>query len=123
MNPFKSEAITFTLRKNPVVSTYSINHAILERVAEIRDLGVILDSKLTFGPHMELDSVVGREGELRSLHVCAFPLVSSRDPGKKLSPSPLIVGFNAHIRSIVEFGSVIWARTAKTHVKRIETIQ
>ena len=120
LNPSKCKAITFSLRKNPVVSTYSINHAILERVSEIRDLGVILDSKLTFGPH--IDSVVGRAN--RALGMYVRSLSSHRATReKKFPPSPLIVGFNAHIRSIVEFGSVIWAGAAKTHLKRIERIQ
>ena len=120
LNPTKCKAITFTLRKKPIVSTYSINQTALERVSEIRDLGVILDSKLTFGPH--IDSVVGRAN--RALGMYLRSLSSHRElRGKKFPPAPLIVGFNAHIRSIVEFGSVIWAGTAKTHLKRIERIQ
>lgn len=120
LNPSKCKVITFTLRRKPVVSTYYINCTALERVSEIRDLGVILDSRLTFGPH--IDSVVGRAN--RALGIYLRSLSSRRESkGKKFPPSPLIVGFNAHIRSVVEFGSVIWAGAAKTHLKRIERIQ
>ena len=86
----------------------------------MRDLGVILDSKLTFSPH--IDSVIGRAN--RALGVYLRSLSSDRGPrGKKFSPFPLIVGFNTHIRSVVEFGSVVWAGAAKTHHTRIERIQ
>ena len=56
LNPSKCKIITFTLRKKPVVSTYYMNHIALERASEMRDLGVILDSILNFGPH--IDSIV-----------------------------------------------------------------
>ena len=89
----------------------------LESVSEMRDLGVIVDSKLNFGPH--IDSVVGRAN--RALGMYLRSLSSRHAPGrKKFPPSPLIVGFNAHIRSVLEFGSVIWAGAAKTHIKRMD---
>ena len=34
-----------------------------------------------------------------------------------------MAGFNAHVRSIMEFGSVIWGGVAKTHLSRLERIQ
>ena len=120
LNPSKCKVITFTLRKKPIVSTYYVNHSALERVSEIRDLGIIQDSKLTFGPH--IDGVVGRTN--RALGMYLRSISSHREQRCKRFPSSaLITGFDAHIRSVVEFGSVIWAGAAKTHIKRIERIQ
>ena len=81
---------------------------------------MILDTKLTFGPH--IDSVVRRANRALGLYLRSL---SSRRAtrGSKFPPSPLIVGFNAHIRSVIEFGSIIWTGAAETHLKRIESIQ
>ena len=36
----------------PVQTTYFISDTVLEHVGEIRDLGIILDTKLTFAPQV-----------------------------------------------------------------------
>ena len=41
-----------TLRRNPVQTTYRIGTTALESVSSIRDLGIILDSKLTSLDHI-----------------------------------------------------------------------
>ena len=100
LNPSKCKVIIFTLRKKPIVSTYYVNHSALERVSEIRDLGIILVSKLTFGPH--IDGVVGKAN--RALGMYLRSISSHRERRCKRFPSSaLITGFNAHIRSVVEF--------------------
>ena len=77
------------------------------------------DSKSSFGPHV--DSVVGKAN--RALGMYLRTLSSCRRRGSRFSPSALIVGFNAHIRSIMEYGSVVWAGAAKTHLIRLDRIQ
>ena len=120
LNPSKCKVITFTLRKKPVEASYSINNVTLDRVTEMRDLGILLDSKLTFGPH--IDNVVGKAN--RALGMYLRSLQTYRAPaGRRFSPGPIMAGFNAHIRSIMEFGSVIWGGAAKTHILRLERIQ
>ena len=60
LNPSKCNVISFTLRKSPIAYAYSLNDTVLERRSETRDLGVILDSKLTFASHVGgLNSVQG----------------------------------------------------------------
>ena len=39
------------------------------------------------------------------------------------SPDPIRARVNAHLRSIMEFGSVVWTGAAKTHVQRLERVQ
>ena len=86
----------------------------------IRDLGVLLDSKLTFGPHV--DRVVRCAN--RALGTYLRSVQTSRAVrGKRFRPAPLITAFNAHVRSIMEFGSVVWAGASKTHVQRLERVQ
>lgn len=43
----KCSVITFTRAKNPITFEYTANDHILQRLAEVRDLGVIYDSKLS----------------------------------------------------------------------------
>ena len=86
----------------------------------MRDLGVILDSKLTIGSH--IDDAVGRAN--RALGTYLRSLQTSRAvTGRRFEPAPLVTAFNAHIRSILEFGSVIWSGTAKYHTVRLDSGQ
>ena len=120
LNPSKCKSITFTLRRKPVDTTYHIGGTALERVSQMRDLGVLLDSKLTFGPH--IDELVRKVN--RALGMYLRSLQSYRAPaGRRLPPGPIMTGFNAHIRAIMEFGCVIWGGAAKTHIARLERIQ
>ena len=120
LNPSKCKVITYTLRKNPVLASYSINGIVLDRVSEMRDLGVVLDSKLTFASHV--DDVVGRAN--RALGTYLRSLQTSRvSAGRRLRPAPLITAFNSHVRSILEYGSIIWSGAAKSHTVRLERVQ
>ena len=120
LNPIKCEVITFTLRRKPIVASYSINNITLDRVSEMRDLGVILDSKLTFASH--IDGIIGRAN--RALGIYLRSLQTSRAiTGRRIEPAPLVAAFNAHVRSILEFGSVIWSGAAKSHITRLDRVQ
>ena len=100
-------------------STYSINRVPLEIVSKMHDLGVMLDSNLTFGPH--IDSVVGRAN--RALETFLRSLQTSRvSASRRVKPSSRIAGFNGHVRSILEFGSIIWSGAA-AHIVRRERVQ
>jgi hypothetical protein len=47
-----SSIVTFTRKTKPLLFDYKINGSILTRRESIRDLGVIFDSKLSFGEHI-----------------------------------------------------------------------
>ena len=120
LNPAKCKVITFTLRKKPVLTSYSISNITLDRVSEMRDLGVTLDSKLNFASH--IDNIVGRAN--RALGTYLRSLQTSRARmGRIFRPAPLITAFNAHIRPILEFGSVIWSGAAVSHTTRLDRVQ
>lgn len=42
-----------TRKKHPIHYTYKLNHAPVQRVETMRDLGVLLDSKVLFRDHIE----------------------------------------------------------------------
>ena len=41
----------------------------------------------------------------------------------KFDCKAMLSAFNAHVRSIMEYGSVVWSGAAVTHLKRLERIQ
>jgi hypothetical protein len=54
LNVTKCKVITFSRAKVQVTFDYSLNGQNLERVSVIRDLGGLMDSKLTFSEHVDV---------------------------------------------------------------------
>jgi hypothetical protein len=54
LNVRKCKVITFSRAKVQVTYDYSLKGQNLERVSVIRDLGVLMDSKLTFSEHVDV---------------------------------------------------------------------
>ena len=117
LNLKKCKSFTITLRCAPVQTTYMINATKLEHV-EIRDLGVILDTKLTFASHVS--GIVSRTN--RSLGLL-FRSFQTGARGTKFNRNALISAYFSTVRSILEYGSVIWAGAAETHTVRIDRVQ
>ena len=124
LNPAKCKSFTISLKKKPILNTYKIQNDALERVSSIRDLGVWLDSKLTFAEHV--DKIASRAN--RMLGVMIRSLQTGHPLGRvrerfKLKPEPILAAYFSNVRSILEFGCIIWGGAAKTHLERLERIQ
>ena len=52
LNPQKCLSFTITLKQAPILHTYHINSSSLQRLTEVGDLGITLDSNLTFSVHI-----------------------------------------------------------------------
>ena len=118
LNASKCKVLTFTLKRKPIVSSYSINGVVLENVTAMRDLGVILDQKLTFQPH--IDSIVRKSNMSLGLLMRSL---QTGCRGTKFRSRPLISAYCANVRSVLEYCSVVWGGAAKTHMDRIERVQ
>ena len=118
LNPSKCKSFTMTLRRAPVQITYNIGGTVLEHVDQIRDLGIIIDSKLTFAQHV--DHAVKRAN--RALGLLMRSVQTGARPGK-FRTSAVLTAYFANVRSILEYGSVIWAGAAETHTARIDRVQ
>ena len=81
---------------------------------------VILDSKLNFACHVDAAVLKARRMLGLLIRSMQLPVCSRR---AKLDYKAMLSAFNAHVRSVMEYGSVVWAGAAVTHLKRLERIQ
>ena len=120
LNPAKCKSITFTLRTSPHLTSYVLDGHQLERCVRVRDLGVILDSKLTFADHV--DSIVSKANRMLGLLMRSMQ-VSTRAHRMRFDHAAVLIAYKAHVRSVLEYGSVIWSGAAVTHLRRLERLQ
>ena len=113
LNSDKCFIITYSRKKDPIKFNYVINGIEIKRVNHIKDLGVILDDKLTFNLH--IDHIVSRSFKQLGfiLHICK--------PFKTAVSYKAL--YYAFVRSILEFSSVVWSPFYQLHINRIERIQ
>jgi len=84
----------------------------------MRDLGVILNQKLTFESH--IDSIVSKANMAVGLMIRSL---QTGQRGTKFQFGAIVAAYYANVRSVLENCSVIWSGAAKTHTDRIERIQ
>ena len=118
LNPSKCLTFTMTLRTSPVPFSYSICGSGLERVSEVRDLGVMLDSKLTFAAH--ISQTVCKANRALGIFIRSF---QTGLPRQKFDKKTLLASYFANVRSILEYGCVVWGGAAKSHTERLERVQ
>ena len=119
LNPAKCKTMTITLKRNPVLFEYSVRGIVLEKLDAMRDLGVILDSKLTFTAHV--DHIVSKARRALGVLMRSFQFCHGQN--RLLNQKAIMTAYCANVRSILEYGSQIWAGAAKTHMDRIERVQ
>jgi hypothetical protein len=114
LNIEKCAVITFSRKRSADLSfDYTIDGCTLKRVTEIRDLGVILDSQLTFRQHYERITNSSR---------CVLGFVKRRV--KELNDPYLCKTlYSALVQPILEYASIVWSPYRKVHSDRIESVQ
>ncbi|XP_008181801.1 uncharacterized protein LOC103309050 [Acyrthosiphon pisum] len=105
--------MSFSRRHSIIQYDYSINNVILQRINQVEDLGFIFTPTLSFAPH--IDWIVGKA--LRSLGFIR------RHAGSVMSVRCLLILYTTLVRSIVEYGSVVWSPRTKGDIIRIERVQ
>ena len=103
---------TLPLGFNNMRYQYNINGNIVETVAEEKDLGIIIDEKLNFHKH-----ILKASKKANSILGCIRRAIKYKDREMIL---PLYI---AHVRSRLEYGSVVWNPYLVQDKKRIEYIQ
>ncbi|XP_060836257.1 uncharacterized protein LOC132918915 [Rhopalosiphum padi] len=92
---------------------YSLNGQPIERVNQVKDLGFIYVPSLDFRPH--IDSVAGK-----ALRILGF---IRRHFSNFDNPKCLSVLYNSHIRSLLEYGVVVWSLYTKSNTQRLDRVQ
>ena len=118
LNAEKCKYFKITLTRDFIESSFSIDGIALENVKSIRDLGVIFDQKLTFADHV--NSIVAKSNRALGLLIRTF---QSASPRCKLDKQAALAAYNANVRSIIEYCSVIWSGAARCHLVRVERVQ
>ncbi|CAG9781741.1 unnamed protein product [Diatraea saccharalis] len=113
LNASKCRQVHFT-RKTAFISTqYHIHNVALKRSEVVKDLGIIFDQKLTFIP--QLDNVVQKASRMLGFVIRNGKVF--KDTHTK------IILYNSLVRSILEYGIVVWRPHYATHTLRLERIQ
>lgn len=113
LNIDKCCVISFTRKRNHILYDYNFNHKSLRRVTEVRDLGVHLDSELSFRKHFDIITA-------KAYKMLGFIFRQSKDFKQ---PNTLILLFNSFVRSVLEYASTVWNPQYLNHIYNIERIQ
>ncbi|XP_055643865.1 uncharacterized protein LOC129780031 [Toxorhynchites rutilus septentrionalis] len=113
LNITKCKSTTFTRCQTSISFNYKIASNNVERVNCIRDLGVILDSKLKFDEHISTTATKG-------FAVLGF---IRRNSLTFQDPYTLKTLYCSLVRSIVEYASCVWSPYHATQMLRIEKVQ
>lgn len=112
INFSKCKMISLYTKNSPIMHNYTIKGQPIDRVSEIRDLGVIIDRKMNFNRHLEY---VCNKANAALQFVKRQSFYFEKDIIKIL--------YFALVRSNLEFASVIWSPHYVTHKKFVERTQ
>lgn len=113
LNISKCYHIKFTRKLNPLPATYYINNIAISEVFSMRDLGVIVDTKLDFREHV--DTIAKKGARLAGFVLRQTKFFKDYD-------IPIIL-FNCIVRSLLEYCSPVWSPSYAVHIQRLEKLQ
>lgn len=111
-NPEKCEVIRITNKRRIIEANYSIHGQTLQFTTKAKYLGVTIDNKLNWGPHI---NNITRKAN----NTTAFL-------SRNLSGCPRSIkatSYKTLVRPQVEYASTVWDHTNKTHINKIEAVQ
>ena len=113
LNAGKCSIISFSRSNHPSVFDYMISNDILSRKYLVKDLGILIDAKLTF--KQQIDKVTS------SGHT-VLGFVKRR--AKELNDPYLTRKmYYSLVRPILEYASIVWSPYRKVDIDRIESVQ
>lgn len=113
LNVKKCQVITFTRKLESVSFNYLLDGVVIPRVSTVRDLGIMLDSKILFTAHY--DCITQRARKMLGF------IYRTTKPFK--NPNSMKILFFAYVRSLLEYASTIWSPAYVTHQNQIESVQ
>lgn len=90
--------MTFTHKRNPIIANYNIKGNPIQRVEQISDLGLTMDTKMSFALHREL-------AKKKADNNLGFV---KRECYKALNMDNAKLLYGSLVRSHLEYANVIW---------------
>ncbi|XP_036227319.2 probable RNA-directed DNA polymerase from transposon X-element [Bactrocera oleae] len=113
LNVNKCAAVSFARSHSPIRTSYKLDRLEIAEVENIKDLGIIVDNKLTFSHHAD---------KITSKAFKALGFILRRGKDFK-NPWTLIRLFKSLVLPILEYGSVIWSPYTNTTIDKVEKLQ
>lgn len=113
LNVPKCKHMFFCRNRNPIHCRLFLNSERVDTVSQMRDLGVIFNSKLCFDVH--IDYVISKSMSMLGFIKRICYNFSNTNCLKSI--------YYAHVRSHLEFASEIWSPEQDTYKRRIESVQ
>lgn len=113
INSSKCVQITFTRKTKPIEHNYYVNNVMIKKVTSVRDLGIKLDSKMTFNEHIDMitNKSYKQLGFVKRVST-AFKDVEC-----------IKILYFTFVRSILEYACSIWSPCYIVNIEKIESIQ
>ena len=108
----KCQHLHVSLSRSMDLHQFVLQNNALPTCLSCRDLGIVIDSRLTFSLH--INSIVAR-GHLRASQILRCFI--SRDP------FILIKAFITYVRPLLEYCSSVWSPCAVGNINKIESVQ
>ena len=113
LNVKKCMSIVFSRKHRTPISNISLGDQIITNHKTVRDLGVILDSKLTFTDHY--NTIIHKANNMLGF--------IKRFSYNFQDPYTLKTLYITYVRPILEYCSVVWSPYQALHEQRIESVQ
>lgn len=116
LNELKTEFIILTKRRPDLSNiTIKVNNTNINPSNEVKYLGVLFDSKLTFTKHINKSCTTANK-ILRMI----YPIYNRRS---KLSQKNKLIIFKTIIRPVLTYGCPAWQIASKSNIKNLQIIQ
>ncbi|KAL1447072.1 hypothetical protein WDU94_005662 [Cyamophila willieti] len=112
-HPEKCSKITFTNKKTFINHTYHINQISIKPVTNYKDLGITIQSDLTWNLHIE-ETINKAYKKLGTI---------IRHCGPIEDIDAIVMLYKSLVKSTIEYGSEIWIPKTKVKFKEIERVQ
>lgn len=112
-NVEKCKVLTISRSRSPVKFDYSLDGVLLENVGSFKDLGIVIDSSLSFREHTRL--LIGKANATAGM--------IKRTMGYHAPCRATLQLYSALTRSQFEYCSPVWSPFLNCDIKRIESVQ
>ncbi|MDD9361520.1 MAG: reverse transcriptase domain-containing protein, partial [Anaplasma sp.] len=113
LNESKTQVISLSRKREVLQFRYALDSTVITRVSLIRDLGVYLDTELSFNQHVT---------NIVNSSLSVFGVITRISSNFK-DPLCFLLLFRSLVRSRLEFSSVIWNSIEETNSSNIERVQ